>query len=106
MFPFNNSIFLKVNFPNEAIGFLNSDQFQYTSLDPPTSKNVPPLSINVQLVLFGKSFNFTMKQQQGALSDSSLKSKIYSLVGEFTNITQSVTEKMVKNSSLKLRLLN
>jgi hypothetical protein len=47
-----------------------------------------------------------MKQQQGVLSDSSLKSKIFSVVGELKNLTQSDPEKMVKNSILKLRLLN
>ena len=95
---FSPNIFIfKANLPNQSIGLLNSDQFNFTSLDPSGSKNVPPLTIGVQAILFGKSLKFKLEQLQGALSNSSLSTKIYSIMGQMTNMTLSATQKTVIN---------
>lgn len=77
------------------MGLLNENQFKYTSLDPPGSKNIPPLSIHVQIFLFGTFINITLNQLQGASSNSSINTNMFSIYGTYSNMSKMNTEKLV-----------
>jgi hypothetical protein len=81
--------------PKDSMGLLNESQFKYTSLDTPGSKNIPPLSIHVQIFLFGTFINITLNQLQGASSNSSINTNMYSIYGTYTNMSKMDTEKLV-----------
>jgi hypothetical protein len=81
--------------PKDSMGLLNENQFKYTSLDPPGSKNIPPLSIHVQIFLFGTFINITLNQLQGASSNSSINTNMFSIYGTYSNMSKMNTEKLV-----------
>ena len=79
------------------MGILNNSQFKYTSLDPPGSKNIPPLSINVQLSLFGTQMNITLNQLEGTSSNSSItNTNVYTVFGANTTLNKMNTQEMVR----------
>jgi hypothetical protein len=58
-------------------GRLDQNNFSYTSLDPASLNDSLPLSVRLDVYIFGTYLNVTLNQIQGAVSVSSLKSQVF-----------------------------
>ena len=68
---------------SEKQGFLNTNQFNFKSLNnsKTTSNSTLPTSIQVQATVNGTFLNVTLNQMQGILNTASFNNKVYQMLG-------------------------